>query len=109
MWAHSGSRRSGRWHPLADHVRSTAALARRFAEPFGAGELAAALGLVHDAGKASCAWQAGLAKVADTGRPVGEPHKELGTELLFPRAGAAALGRWAQLRPGSQVVKQRPV
>jgi CRISPR-associated endonuclease/helicase Cas3 len=91
MWAHSGSRRGGRWHPLADHVRSTALLARRFAEPFGAGALAEALGLAHDAGKASCAWQAGLNRVADSGGVVGEPHKELGAELVFPRTGAAAL------------------
>ncbi|HKS48290.1 MAG TPA: CRISPR-associated helicase Cas3' [Amycolatopsis sp.] len=91
MWAHSSSKRAGQWHPLAAHVRSTAALARQFAEPFGAGDLASALGLVHDAGKASCEWQAGLARVADTGRRVGIDHKTLGTELLFPRAGAAAL------------------
>ena len=91
MWAHSASRYAKRWHPLADHVRSTAALARRFAEPFGAGDLAAALGLVHDAGKASCAWQEKLAVVADTGASVGVPHKELGTALVLKRAGAAAL------------------
>ncbi|WAL63773.1 CRISPR-associated helicase Cas3' [Amycolatopsis cynarae] len=91
MWAHSASRRSGRWHPLADHVRATAELARQFADPFGLGDLAAALGLVHDAGKASCTWQKKLVEVADTGKAVGEDHKSLGAELLFPRVGAAAL------------------
>jgi CRISPR-associated endonuclease/helicase Cas3 len=91
VWAHSGSRRTGRWHPLAEHVRSTAELARRFAEPFGAGDLAWALGLVHDAGKASCTWQDRLTEVVDTGRSVGVNHKNLGAELLFPQAQAAAL------------------
>jgi CRISPR-associated endonuclease/helicase Cas3 len=67
------------------------ALMRRFAEPFGADDLAAALGLAQHAGNASYAWQAALARVADKGGPVGEPHKGLGAELLFPRTGSAAL------------------
>ncbi|SFQ70113.1 CRISPR-associated endonuclease/helicase Cas3 [Amycolatopsis arida] len=90
MWAHGGGR-GGKLHGLAEHLRSTAELARRFAEPFGAGELAEALGLFHDAGKAWGEWQAGLLRVAGTDRPVGNPHKELGAWLLADRVDVAAL------------------
>ena len=90
MWAHSAQGSSPR-HALADHLRSTAELAKQFAAPFGMGDLAWALGLFHDAGKASRAWQAGLQRVDGTNKPVGVPHKELGAWLLTERADAAAL------------------
>ncbi|MGH3963879.1 MAG: CRISPR-associated endonuclease Cas3'' [Pseudonocardiaceae bacterium] len=82
MWAHSLND-AGRRHGLADHLRSTSALAERFAEPFGAGGLAAAVGLLHDAGKASCAWQEKLLVVEGTDRAVGCDHKTLGARLLI--------------------------
>jgi CRISPR-associated endonuclease/helicase Cas3 len=41
------------WHRLEDHLRSTADLARRFAEPFAAGGWAFLAGLWHDLGKYS--------------------------------------------------------
>ncbi|MGH3796751.1 MAG: CRISPR-associated helicase Cas3' [Pseudonocardiaceae bacterium] len=72
-------------------MRSTSALARRFAEPFGAGDLAAAAGLLHDAGKASCTWQDKLLAVENTGRPVGCDHKELGARLLVGVGREAAM------------------
>ncbi|MGH3978301.1 MAG: CRISPR-associated endonuclease Cas3'', partial [Pseudonocardiaceae bacterium] len=81
MWAHS-SNGAGRRHGLADHLRSTSALARQFAEPFGAGDLAAAAGLLHDAGKASCTWQERLLAVEGTDGVVGCDHKTLGARLL---------------------------
>ncbi|MFD4955820.1 CRISPR-associated endonuclease Cas3'' [Streptomyces sp. NPDC058451] len=40
LYAHSLSGVSGVWHTLEDHLRGSAALARRFGEVFGAGELA---------------------------------------------------------------------
>ncbi|MCX2948999.1 CRISPR-associated helicase Cas3' [Lentzea sp. NEAU-D7] len=82
---------TGRWHPLADHLRSTSMLARGFADVFGAGDLAAALGLVHDAGKAACAWQDKLVKVNATGDRVNINHKNLGALLVRDRALAAAM------------------
>ncbi|MGH3811529.1 MAG: CRISPR-associated helicase Cas3' [Pseudonocardiaceae bacterium] len=83
MWAHSYSNAAGRRHGLADHLRSTSTLAMQFAEPFGAGDLAAAAGLLHDAGKASCVWQEKLLVVEGTDRPVGCDHKTLGARLLI--------------------------
>lgn len=50
------------------------------------------LGLFHDAGKASCAWQQRLVTVEATGGRVGVPHKELGARLVFGSVGLAALG-----------------
>ncbi len=91
MWAHSRSDVSHRRHGLVEHLRATSVLARRFAEPFGAGELAAALGLLHDAGKASCAWQTGLLEAETTGNRVGIDHKNLGAALLLTTARQASM------------------
>lgn len=91
MWAHSGSD-VGRWHPFSEHAYATAGLARRFASVFGAGELAWALGLAHDAGKCRVCWQQGLLVAAKTGASVkGQEHKDFGAVLLARAAGAAAL------------------
>ncbi|MEV5602779.1 CRISPR-associated endonuclease Cas3'' [Streptomyces sp. NPDC052299] len=75
-------------HELTDHLRGSAALARRFGEVFGAGDLAEYLALVHDVGKGCCAWQDGLLQRAEPqGKPVGIPHKEAGTRLAAEYAG----------------------
>jgi len=63
-WAHSANA-NGEWHDLREHLESVAALARRFAEPFGAGEWAHLAGLWHDLGKASGAFQAYLRAATD--------------------------------------------
>lgn len=39
------------WQPLLQHLEQSAALAKRFAEPFGAGRAAALAALLHDLGK----------------------------------------------------------
>ncbi|MGA4578239.1 CRISPR-associated endonuclease Cas3'' [Limisphaera sp. VF-2] len=51
---------SGRWQPLADHLRNVAALARRFAEPLGLAAEAELAGLLHDLGKYRPEFQAYL-------------------------------------------------
>jgi len=81
VWAHStnGNRR----HALVDHLRGTAELAARFARPFGGDRVAWWLGLLHDAGKASCAWQEGLDRAEAKDGPVGIDHKTLGARLAF--------------------------
>ncbi|MFI7026819.1 CRISPR-associated helicase Cas3' [Micromonospora sp. NPDC049900] len=85
LWAHSPAPGSSQWHSLADHLRGTGELARRFAAPFGGGEVAYWLGALHDVGKAACAWQDKLAVAASTGGPVGIDHKALGTRIAFDR------------------------
>lgn len=49
------------WQPLIEHLRSTAAIARRLGEPSGLGDMAYAAGLLHDLGKYSLAFQRRLA------------------------------------------------
>ena len=91
IWAHSENL-AGLRHRLDDHLRGTAALASRFAEPFGGAALAWWLALLHDAGKASCDWQQRLLEVTGTGRPVGVDHKLLGARLARERGlGSFAL------------------
>ncbi|WP_157407761.1 CRISPR-associated helicase Cas3' [Actinomadura atramentaria] len=75
----------GHCHDLADHLRGTAARAGCFAELFGAREVAEFLGLVHDVGKASCAWQDGLRLAGASGGRVGIDHKHAGTWLASKR------------------------
>lgn len=91
LWAHSPAPGTDIWHSLEDHLRGTAELARRFAAPFGGGDLAYWLGLLHDCGKASDAWQQRLVKVANTRERVGIDHKTLGTRIAYERG----LGRFA--------------
>lgn len=91
MWAHSPARGTEVWHSLEDHLRGTATLALRFAAPFGGGDLAYWLGLLHDCGKASRAWQGRLSKVAAGGGRVGIDHKALGTRVAWE----CGLGRFA--------------
>lgn len=91
LWAHSLDDRGDRRHLLEEHLRGTAALARRFAEPFGGGEIAWWLGLLHDVGKACCEWQGRLLQVESVKGRVGVPHKLLGAKLAYERR----LGRFA--------------
>lgn len=42
---------TGEWHKLVEHLRAVAERAKSFAEPFGAGELAYWVGVLHDIGK----------------------------------------------------------
>ncbi|MCX5174299.1 CRISPR-associated endonuclease Cas3'' [Streptomyces virginiae] len=82
--AHSPGHR-GTWHWYEDHARGTGELARRFADPWGGGELAYRLGRDHDTGKGACAWQEGLVEEATTGRKIKRPpHNDAGA-LLFAR------------------------
>jgi CRISPR-associated endonuclease/helicase Cas3 len=84
VWAHSANPSGGR-HKLVDHLRSTGELARGFADRFGAGELAFWMGLLHDVGKGSCAWQRRLLEVERSGDRVGLDHKSLGASMAMER------------------------
>ncbi|MEV6342782.1 CRISPR-associated endonuclease Cas3'' [Actinoplanes sp. NPDC051851] len=85
LWAHTPPPGGGAWHALDAHLRGTAELGRRFAEPFGGGEITYWLGRLHDLGKASHAWQRRLALVVGTGERVGIDHKVVGARLAFER------------------------
>lgn len=83
LYAHSRGAQSQVRHLLEDHLRGSAALARRFGEVFGAGELAEYLALVHDVGKGCAVWQQRLVGYAEPyGKPVGIPHKGAGADLV---------------------------
>jgi CRISPR-associated endonuclease/helicase Cas3 len=84
MWAHSLNA-AGVRHSLADHLHGTAELAAEFAAAFGARDAGHFLGLAHDAGKASCSWQDGLAQAEKTGGQVRVDHKTLGVYLADSR------------------------
>lgn len=62
----------GRWHPLADHLRSVAELACGFASDWGAGEWGSVAGLWHDLGKAAPDWQVFLAEAGAEAHVLGE-------------------------------------
>ncbi len=80
IWAHSRNV-EGERHLLADHLRGTASLAREFAEPLGAGDLAYGAGLLHDAGKLFPEWQEYLLASEAGMKPKKVPHKETGACL----------------------------
>ncbi|MET9861913.1 CRISPR-associated endonuclease Cas3'' [Streptomyces smyrnaeus] len=104
----------GTWHWYEGHARGTGELARRFAEPWGGGDLAYRLGRDHDTGKGACAWQEGLIEEATTGRKTKRPpHSDAGALLfartaercpaLLPCAGVIAghhtgLSAWSEVR-----------
>jgi CRISPR-associated endonuclease/helicase Cas3 len=95
LYAHSPRPGTDQWHLLTDHLRGTGELAQRFAAPFGGGDLAYRLGLVHDVGKASCVWQDRLAAVAPTGGRVGIDHKVVGTQVAQAIGlGPFSIGVW---------------
>src|SRR5690606_13969826 len=85
LWAHSPAPGSDSWHALQDHLIGTARLARRFAAPFGGGEVAYWLVALHDVGKAACGWPEKLALVSGKGQPVGIDHKNLGARIAYER------------------------
>lgn len=58
---------SGRWQPLAVHLRNVAALARHFADPLGLAAEAELAGLLHDLGKYAYRFQERLRNAAIRG------------------------------------------
>lgn len=70
------------WQLLEAHLSAVAQLAAEFAKPFGAGDFAYILGKVHDAGKASKAFQDYLKD--NQGRV---DHSTYGAQLLAKRYG----------------------
>ncbi len=86
LYAHSvdGSPQE-KWQTLESHLLSVAGLAQQFAAPFGASDWACLLGLLHDAGKASDAFQERL-----KGSSVQVDHSTAGAQYLnrhYPQIG----------------------
>lgn len=88
-FAHSrpGSPRSD-WESLADHAKAVASLACEFAAAFGWEGAGRALGLLHDAGKASAEFQAYICG-ARSGRV---DHSTMGARLAEQHYGALGRG-----------------
>lgn len=74
------------WQPLEDHLINVAALAEEFADIFNAGQWGKYAGLLHDAGKATHAFQQRL-----EGKPGRVDHSTFGTRLAKERAGKLGL------------------
>lgn len=81
-----------RWEPLRHHLSGVGRLASIFAEPFGASAAALAMGLLHDIGKCSDAYQAYIRRPADMGGPKGPDHSSAGA-----REAVAAYGPLGRL------------
>ncbi|MGM9613279.1 MAG: CRISPR-associated helicase Cas3' [Butyricicoccus sp.] len=76
---------NGREQPLIDHLRGTAERAAQFAQPFGAEELAHQIGMAHDIGKYSAAFQKRL-----LGDRLTTDHATAGAQQIVSLCGAPA-------------------
>ncbi len=86
-FAHStDSKDKSSWQPLAEHLEGVAKLSEEFAEVFGAGEWGRYAGLLHDAGKATKAFQARL-----EGNPEKVDHSTFGARIAKETAGKLGL------------------
>ena len=87
FYAHStDSAAKSDWQPLAVHLQGVARLAENFATVFGAGVWGRFAGLLHDAGKATEAFQRRL-----EGSPQRVDHATFGAQLAKERAGQLGL------------------
>lgn len=92
IYAHSvGGQGEQAWEPLAGHLTDVGMLAAEFAEPFGAATLGRAMGLLHDIGKTSQAYQAYIRRPRDQGGPKGPDHSSAGAREALGAYGP--LGR----------------
>ncbi len=80
-YAHSlEGRPEADWEPLEHHLSNVGDRAAEFAAPFGASTLALAMGLLHDIGKCSAAYQAYIRKGRLPGGPKGPDHSSAGAK-----------------------------
>lgn len=94
VYAHTPPPGSDKWHELDKHLIAVAEMAKQFAEPFGAGELAYWLGLWHDVGKCNPKFQEYLQLCyADPHtKRRGPDHKAAGTIHALAHAQLQMLG-----------------
>ena len=96
LYAHTPNEKSN-WHYLDSHLKEVSVLAQKFADKFGAGELAKWIGLWHDIGKANPEFQSYLHRCINEPerKHRGPDHKGAGAvlankniePLAFPIAG----------------------
>lgn len=86
LYAHTGPDADSAWQPLAEHLNNVASEASRFADRFGMGPWGQALGVLHDAGKASSAFLSRLA-----GSPQSVDHSTAGAKIAVERYGASGM------------------
>lgn len=79
------------WEPLGEHLKAVGAMAAEFASHFGAGQFARAMGLLHDIGKCSQAYQRYIRQPQD-GALKGPDHSTAGA-----REACAAYGKLGRL------------
>jgi len=80
-YAHSvDGRPEADWEPLAHHLAAVGVRAAGFAEAFGAGTIAMAIGLLHDIGKMSRAYQAYIRRPREAGGGKGPDHSTAGAK-----------------------------
>lgn len=68
------------WEPLSHHLSLVGARAADLAQPFGASEIARAMGLLHDIGKHSDAYQRYIRQSREMGGPKGPDHSTAGAQ-----------------------------
>ncbi len=90
IWAHSANVNGDR-QSLRDHLLGTAALARRFGAEFQAADAAYTVGLLHDVGKVSEAWQRRLMAMEAGVKAEQVDHKHLGAWLSRRAVGSAGV------------------
>lgn len=92
IYAHSiRGRPSTDWETLEAHSQRVMEAARSRAEPFGAGNLAAALGLLHDLGKVKQGFQKKLMGAVNDTSHSGEGAKVLAEMGVFEEALSVAI------------------
>ena len=73
----------GAFQPLTEHCKSVAALCQRYAEPIGLGQTARLIGLLHDMGKATRAFDSYLRAASASANQPSSPHRHAPTGAIY--------------------------